>query len=163
MQKDKQERYLELLAGLRLMDDDFFSEALDEKIAPVEYILNTVLERDDIRVLRTEAQVEYKSAANRSIKLDIRAVDAEGRVMDIEVQRADRGAGVRRARFHSSMLDRTLLDKGKDFEDLVDTAALPCGKADYGAGRCIVWRWSTYRVCQWTVPRFESPCRTVDA
>ena len=95
MQKDKQERYLELLAGLRLMDDDFFSEALDEKIAPVEYILNTVLERDDIRVLRTEAQVEYKSAANRSIKLDIRAVDAEGRVMDIEVQRADRGAGVR--------------------------------------------------------------------
>lgn len=31
MQKDKQERYLELLAGLRLMDDDFFSEALDEK------------------------------------------------------------------------------------------------------------------------------------
>lgn len=39
MQKDKQERYLELLAGLRLMDDDFFSEALDEKIAPVEYIL----------------------------------------------------------------------------------------------------------------------------
>lgn len=69
MQKDKQERYLELLAGLRLMDDDFFSEALDEKIAPVEYILNTVLERDDIRVLRTEAQVEYKSAANRSIKL----------------------------------------------------------------------------------------------
>ena len=118
MQKDKQERYLELLAGLRLMDDDFFSEALDEKIAPVEYILNTVLERDDIRVLRTEAQVEYKSAANRSIKLDIRAVDAEGRVMDIEVQRADRGAGVRRARFHSSMLDRTLLDKGKDFEDM---------------------------------------------
>ena len=84
MQKDKRERYLELLAGLRLMDDDFFSEALDEKIAPVEYILNTVLERDDIRVLRTEAQVEYKSAANRSIKLDIRAVDAEGRVMDIE-------------------------------------------------------------------------------
>ena len=54
MQKDKQERYLELLAGLRLMDDDFFSEALDEKIAPVEYILNTVLESDDIRVLRTE-------------------------------------------------------------------------------------------------------------
>ena len=135
MQKDKQERYLELLAGLRLMDDDFFSEALDEKIAPVEYILNTVQERDDIRVLRTEAQVEYKSAAKRSIKLDIRAVDAEGRVMDIEVQRADRGAGVRRARFHSSMLDRTLLDKGKDFEDLVDTYVIFITEHDrFGAG-----------------------------
>ena len=100
MQKDKQERYLDLLAGLRLMDDDFFSEALDEKIAPVEYILNTVLERDDIRVLRTEAQVEYKSAANRSIKLD-----------------------------------RTLLDKGKDFEDLVDTYVIFITEHDrFGAG-----------------------------
>lgn len=66
MQKDKQERYLELLAGLRLMDDDFFSEALDEKIAPVEYILNTVLERDDIRVLRTEAQVKVQQIARSS-------------------------------------------------------------------------------------------------
>ena len=119
--KKSYERYLEKIAELRLMDDDFFSEALDEKIAPVEYILNTILERDDIRVQRTEAQVEYKSATKRSIKLDVRAVDAEGRVMDIEVQRAEKGAGVRRARFHSSMIDRTLLEKGDDFESLVDT------------------------------------------
>ena len=33
----------------------------------------------------------------------------------------DRGSGVKRARFHSSMIDRTLLSKGEDFEDLVDT------------------------------------------
>ena len=32
-QREKYERYLELIAGLRLMDDNFFSEALDEKIA----------------------------------------------------------------------------------------------------------------------------------
>ena len=51
MQKDKQERYLELLAGLRLMDDDFFSEALDEKIAPVEYILNPLLAQE-VRYLK---------------------------------------------------------------------------------------------------------------
>lgn len=93
----RNEHYLELLKDLRLMDDDFFSEALDEKIEPVEYILCTILEREDIKVQHTEAQVEYKSATKRSIKLDIRAVDADGRVMDIEVQRADKGASVRRA------------------------------------------------------------------
>lgn len=128
-------RYLEKIAGLRLMDDDFFSEALDEKIAPVEYILNTILERDDIRVQQTEAQVEYKSATKRSIKLDIRAVDAEGRVMDIEVQRAEKGASVRRARFHSSVIDRTLLEKGEDFEKLVDTYVIFITENDrFGAG-----------------------------
>lgn len=111
--KDQYQHYLELLKGLRLMDDDFFSEALDEKIEPVEYILRTILERNDIKVQCTEAQVEYKSATKRSIKLDIRAVDAEGRVLDIEVQRADKGASVRRARFHSSVIDRTLWKKVK--------------------------------------------------
>ena len=75
--KDQYQHYLELLKGLRLMDDDFFSEALDEKIEPVEYILRTILERNDIKVQCTEAQVEYKSATKRSIKLDIRAVDTE--------------------------------------------------------------------------------------
>lgn len=134
-QNPNYDRYLEKIAGLRLMDDDFFSEALDEKIAPVEYILRTILERDDIHVQHTEAQVEYKSATKRSIKLDVRAVDSEGRVMDIEVQRAEKGAGARRARFHSSVIDRTLLEKGDDFERLVDTYVIFITEHDrFGAG-----------------------------
>ena len=125
MQKTKRnvtkENDLQRIKELLLMDDDFFSEALDGKTKAVEYILNTILERDDIKVKSTKAQVEYKSATKRSIKLDIQAEDVHGRLMDIEIQRSDRGSGVRRARFHSSMIDRTLLSKGEDFEDLVDT------------------------------------------
>lgn len=128
MQKTKQnvmnenEKDLQRIKELRLMDDDFFfSEALDGKIEAVEYILNTVLERDDIKVKSTKAQVEYKSATKRSIILDIQAEDTDGKLMDIEIQRSDRGTGVKRARFHSSMIDRSLLCKGDEFEDLVDT------------------------------------------
>lgn len=115
------EKDLQMLKELRLMDDDFFSEALDGKIEAVEYIINTILERNDIKVKSTKAQVEYKSATKRSIILDIQAEDANGKVIDIEIQRSGRGSGVKRARFHSSMIDRTLLSKGEDFEDLVDT------------------------------------------
>lgn len=115
------EKDLQMLKELRLMDDDFFSEALDGKIEAVEYIINTILERNDIKVKSTKAQIEYKSATKRSIILDIQAEDANGKVIDIEIQRSDRGSGVKRARFHSSMIDRTLLSKGEDFEDLVDT------------------------------------------
>ena len=115
------EKDLQMLKELRLMDDDFFSEALDGKIEAVEYIINTILERNDIKVKSTKAQVEYKSATKRSIILDIQSEDANGKVIYIEIQRSDRGSGVKRARFHSSMIDRTLLSKGEDFEDLVDT------------------------------------------
>ena len=38
------EEDLQRIKELRLMDDDFFSEALDGKIEAVEYILNTILE-----------------------------------------------------------------------------------------------------------------------
>ena len=55
--------------------------------------------------------------------------------MDIEIQRSDRGSGVRRARFHSSMIDRSLLSKGDDFEDLVDTYVIFITEKDkFGMG-----------------------------
>ena len=126
---------LQRIKELRLMDDDFFSEALDGKKEAVEYILNTVLERDNIKVKSTRAQVEYKSATKRSIRLDIQAEVTDGKLMDIEIQRSDKGAGVKRARFHSSMIDRTLLCKGDEFEDLVDTYVIFITENDkFGAG-----------------------------
>ena len=129
------EKDLQRIKELRLMDDDFFSEALDGKVEAVEYILNTILERADIKVKSTKAQVEYKSATKRSITLDIQAEDADGKLVDIEIQRSDKGAGVRRARYHSSMIDRTLLSKGEDFEDLVDTYVIFITENDkYGKG-----------------------------
>ena len=83
MQKTKRnvtkENDLQRIKELRLMDDDFFSEALDGKTKAVEYILNTILERDDIKVKSTKAQVEYKSATKRSIKLDIQAEEVHGK------------------------------------------------------------------------------------
>lgn len=133
--KDQYQHYLELLKGLRLMDDDFFSEALDEKIEPVEYILRTILERNDIKVQCT-LRLRWNTKRNQALhQMDIRAVDTEGRVLDIEVQRADKGASVRRARFHSSVIDRTLLEKGEDFDALVDTYVIFITEHDkYGAG-----------------------------
>ena len=130
------EKDLLRIEQFRLMDDDFFSEALDEKNEAVGFILNTILERDDLIVTSTKAQVEYKSAVKRSIRLDIKAVDADGEVADIEIQRADRGSGVRRARYHSSMIDRTLLSKNEDFEDLPDTYVIFITENDkFGQGK----------------------------
>lgn len=77
MEMNRQEKYLKRIDRLKLMDDDFFSEALDGKVEAVEFILQVVLERDDLKVIETKAQVEYKSATKRSIRLDIKAVDRE--------------------------------------------------------------------------------------
>ena len=64
--KDQYQHYLELLKGLRLMDDDFFSEALDEKIEPVEYILRTILERNDINASAAAPRLRWNTKAQPS-------------------------------------------------------------------------------------------------
>ena len=39
----------------------------------------------------------------------------------MEVQRSDKGAGRKRARYNSSMMDANLLKKGEDFDKLLET------------------------------------------
>ena len=86
--------------------------------------------RDQIETMAEEANIELHEGQQHSDP-----VDAEGRILDIEVQRADKGASVRRARFHSSVIDRTLLEKGEDFDALVDTYVIFITEHDkYGAG-----------------------------
>ena len=44
-----------------------------------------------------------------------------GHKFNIEIQRADKGAGRKRARYNSSMMDANLLEKGENFEVLPET------------------------------------------
>ena len=55
------------------------------------------------------------------VRLDILAVDDSGQEYNIEVQRNDSGAGARRARYYSSILDFNTLETGDDFEKLPET------------------------------------------
>ena len=53
--------------------------------------------------------------------LDILATDSIGRKLNVEVQRSDKGAGKKRARYNSSMMDVNVLQKGTDFDNLPET------------------------------------------
>jgi hypothetical protein len=110
-----------LIQRFRMMDDDFMVKVFDGETACTALLLNIILERTDLRVEEAITQREYKGLQGRSVRLDIVARDSENQIYDIEVQRADRGAGVKRARFHSSMLDTKLLQKNEDFTKLVET------------------------------------------
>ena len=109
------EKDLERLAQMRLIDDTFFSEALKGKNEAVQYILDTVLEGSDLKVIRTESQYEYHSASSRSIRLDIWAQDKDGKVADIEVQCTDEPDLIERARYYAGVIDSRLLPKGASF------------------------------------------------
>ena len=59
-----------------------------------------------------------KKVALQSVKLDIVAEDIFRTEYNIEIQRADKGAGAKRIRYHQAMLDSHTLKKQEAFETL---------------------------------------------
>ena len=116
----KHEEDLQRLRGFRLIDDDFMA-AVFEDSACAEFLLQIILKRDDLTVKEVHGQYNIKNLQGRSIRLDILAVDRENRAYNIEVQRSDRGASEKRARYNSSLLDANLTDAGDDYDALNET------------------------------------------
>lgn len=127
------EENLKMLAGFRLLDDDFMTVVFDRNIEATELVLNVILGRNDMKVLEVTAQREYKSpiTGGRTIELDIYAQDAHGKIYNIEVQRADAGADVHRARFHSSMLDTRMLQANQKFNEIHDSYVIFITENDF--------------------------------
>ena len=116
----KHEKDLQYIRNFRLMDDDFISKVFEDKTC-AEFLLKVILNRDDLRVQEVHGQHDLKNLQGRSVRLDILAVDEANRAYNIEVQRSDRGAGAKRARYNSSLLDANLTEKGAPYDALNET------------------------------------------
>ena len=113
----KHEQDLQRLRGLRLIDDDFMA-AVFEDPACAEFLLQIILKREDLKVREVHGQYSIKNLQGRSVRLDILAVDEQNRAYNIEVQRSDRGASEKRARYNSSLLDANLTHSGGSYDTL---------------------------------------------
>ena len=111
---------LQRLSALRLLDDDFMNKVFEDK-ACAEFLLQIILQRSDLKVAQVHVQHEVKNLQGRSARLDILAVDEENRVYNIEIQRDDRGASVKRARYNSSLIDANITEPGEQYENLNET------------------------------------------
>ncbi len=117
----KHQEDLQRLRGFRLLDDDFLTKCFEGDTAGIELVLQIILEKSDLKVLDIRTQVFVENLLNRSVRLDILATDDTGTKMNVEIQRSDKGAGRKRARYNSSMMDANLLEKGEDFYKLPET------------------------------------------
>lgn len=111
---------LQRLRGFRLLDDDFMSKVFEDK-ACSQFLLQIILDKKGLSVQKVHAQHDVKNLQGRSIRLDIVATDENGRVYNIEIQRNDKGASIKRARYNSSLLDANVTEPGDDYENLAET------------------------------------------
>ena len=116
----KHEEDLRRLRGLRLLDDDFMQKVFEDK-ACTELLLQIILKRADLKVLHVKGQQDIKNLQGRSVTLDILAVDTDNKVYNIEIQRSDKGAAVKRARYNSSLIDSNVTEPGEKYENLCES------------------------------------------
>lgn len=116
----KHEEDLRRLRGLRLLDDDFMQKVFEDKTC-TELLLQIILKRADLKVLHVKGQQDIKNLQGRSVTLDILAVDTDNKVYNIEIQRSDKGAAVKRARYNSSLIDSNVTEPGEQYENLCES------------------------------------------
>ena len=87
----------------------------------MELIIRIILGREDIIIKSVHTQELLKNLQGRSAVLDVHAVDSDKKEFDVEIQRSDAGAGAKRARHNSSLLDAHILKPGVDTEDIPDS------------------------------------------
>ena len=83
-----------------------------------ELMLRIILEKPDLEVINVSTEYTVQNLYGHSVRLDVYAKDSKGNEHNIEIQRDDRGAGVKRARGNSSILDANYKDAGQYFENL---------------------------------------------
>ena len=126
---------LERLKLLRYMDDDFMTVCLEDNYEGVELILRIVLGREDITIKSVRVQDTIKNLQGRSAILDVHAVDSNNQEFNCEIQRSDKGAGVKRARHNSSLLDTHILKPGEDTESIPDSYVIFITENDVMKGK----------------------------
>ncbi len=111
------EEHLEILRELRPIDDAFMTKVFEDKEC-AQLLLRVILNRDDLTVEKAITQWDIKNLQGRSTRLDIYAVDSAGKHYDVEVQRENKGAEPKRARFNGSLMDANALTAGQEVSEL---------------------------------------------
>ena len=112
---------LAVVKNLRLMDDTFMSKCLENAPECIELILQIILGKKDLKVIKSQTEYPIKSLQGRGVRFDVFARDSEGKEYDIEIQRAKDGAEPKRARYNSALMDANALKSGEEFDKLRDT------------------------------------------
>ena len=117
----KKQKMLARIHEFTLMDDDFMTRFFENDKECTQFVLQTILGNKKLKVIDVLAQKAVKSLEGRSVRLDVFARDGRGKPYDIEIQRADKGAGAKRARYNSALMDADETVPGTDASKLPES------------------------------------------
>lgn len=130
MSLEKRYQYYKAVLKDLTIFHDIFMRNVFKKRECTEYVLQTIMERNDLKVIDQVIQMDYKNLQGRSAIMDCVALDNEGKKYDIEIQQAGEDAGPKRARYYSGLMDMNTIDPGDCFENLPESYVVFITRSD---------------------------------
>ena len=118
--ESRYEKYKGIIKNFTLMSDIFMRNVFKKREC-LEYVLQVIMEKQDLKVIEQIIQKDYKNLQGRSAIMDCVARDSEGKQFDVEIQQDNEGASPKRARYHSGLMDMNTLNPGQDFDELPES------------------------------------------
>ena len=118
--ESRYEKYKGIIKNFTLMSDIFMRNVFKKREC-LEYVLQVIMEKQDLYVIDQVIQKDYKNLQGRSAVMVCVARDSTGKQFDVEIQQDNEGASPKRARYHSGLMDMNTLNPGQDFEELPES------------------------------------------
>ncbi len=115
---NREYRRRQIVANLTPLDDIFMSALFNDDPEVTAAVLKIILDKPDLVVTDVKSQAFMDNLGYRSFRFDVKAVDHDGTVYDIEVQRGAKGATGERIRANTAILDSKFLGTGEKMENL---------------------------------------------
>ncbi len=128
--EDKQRKYLERIKDFRLLDDDFMTACFQDYLQGIELVIQIIMNNKDLRVTDVKIQHTIKNLYGRSLRLDVYATDTKDKKYNFEIQRDEHGAGAKRARLHSALIDSREIPAGFEPDTLPETYVIFITESD---------------------------------
>ena len=123
------ERHLAEARKMTLFSNTFMSVALDDPLA-CQHVLRVLTGIPDLTVKEIHSQYHISKITSHDAILDILAEDAEGKLYNIEIQRASHIDHARRTRFYGAMIDSEYLEKGTEYYEMPDVHIIYISETD---------------------------------
>lgn len=123
------EYYKTIISEFTLMSDAFMRNVF-KSLSCIEYVLQIIMEKKNLKVIDVVVQQDNKNLQGRSAVLDCVVRDEDGETFDVEVQQENEGASPKRARYHSGLLDMNALNPGEEFERLAESYVIFITRSD---------------------------------
>ena len=135
LEYDPPQKYLDLIQQFRLIDDTFFNACLEDSTECMQLLLRIFFNRNDLMVKEVVTQQSAHNLYGRSVRFDVLAVDSEGKIYNVEIQRSNKGTNPKRARFNNALIDSREINKSTKYEDFPEIWIIFITETDIFGGK----------------------------